>query len=154
MFPIIQWHTGFPLDVSANLSTRRSRPGPSGAGDSGLVFATLTGPITYQDPHSSADNTFFTANFTPPSDTVITGSYGSGRNILRGPDRANFDMAVAKATKITERVALQLRVEFFNVFNHTEFKEPQTNISVQSTLGKITTAYDPRIIQFGGRFTF
>jgi hypothetical protein len=154
LFPIIFWHSGFPLDVSANLSTRRTRPGPSGAGDSGLVFATLTGPITYSDPHSSPDQTFFTANFTSPSDTVITGSYGSGRNILRGPGRTNFDLALAKATKITERVAFQVRAEFFNILNHTEFKDPETNVSIPATLGQIQNAYDPRIIQFGGRFTF
>ena len=157
LFPIIQWHTGFPLDVSANLSTRRSRPGPSGAGDSGLVFATLTGGITYSDPHNATPGTpgnqYFTGNFSSPSDTVITGSYGSGRNILRGPDRANFDLALAKATKITERTSLQLRAEFFNIFNHAEFLEPDTNIS-SSTFGQVINTYDPRIIQFGARFTF
>jgi hypothetical protein len=153
LFPIISWHTGFPLDVLANLNTRRSSPGPSGAGDAGLVFATLTGPITYSDPHSSASNTFFSGNFTPPDPSVITGSYGSGRGILRGPGRTNFDLALAKATKITERVGFQVRAEFFNIFNHTEFKEPDTNIS-SGTFGQVTSTYDPRIIQFGGRFTF
>jgi len=153
LFPIIQWHTGFPLDVLANLSTRRTRPGPSGEGDSGLVFATLTGPITYHDPRS-AGNQFFTGNFSSPSDTVITGSYGSGRNILRGPGRTNFDLALAKATKITEHTALQIRVEFFNVFNRAQFLEPETNISNQSTLGTILGTYPARVIQFGGRFTF
>jgi hypothetical protein len=145
------------LDVSANLSTRRSRPGPSGAGDSGLVFATLTGPVTFSDPHNATPgqpgNTYFTGNFTSPSDTVITGSYGSGRNILRGPGRTNFDLALAKATKITERVSFQIRAEFFNIFNHAEFLEPDTNIS-SSTFGQVISTYDPRIIQFGGRFTF
>jgi Carboxypeptidase regulatory-like domain/TonB dependent receptor-like, beta-barrel/TonB-dependent Receptor Plug Domain len=157
LFPIISWHTGFPLDVNANLSTRRTRPGPSGAGDSGLVFATLTGPVTYSNPDNptpgAPGNQFFTGNFSSPSDTVITGSYGSGRNILRGPDRANFDLALAKATKITERVAFQVRAEFFNIFNHPEFLEPDTNIS-SSTFGQVTSTYDPRIIQFGGRITF
>ena len=157
LFPIIQWHTGFPLDVLANLSTRRTRPGPSGAGDSGLVFATLTGPITYNDPRTptpgAPGNQYFNGNFTSPSDTVITGSYGSGRNILRGPDRANFDLALAKATKITERVAFQVRAEFFNIFNHAEFLEPDTNIS-SGTFGQVINTYDPRIIQFGGRLTF
>lgn len=157
LFPIIGWHTGFPLDVSANLSTRRTRPGPSGAGDSGLVFATLTGPITYSDPHNSTPgapgNQYFSGNFTSPSDTVVTGSYGSGRNILRGPDRVNFDLALAKQTKITERVAFQVRAEFFNIFNHAEFLEPDTNIS-SGTFGQVTNTYDPRIIQFGGRFVF
>jgi hypothetical protein len=158
LFPIIQWHTGFPLDVSANLSTRRSSPGPSGAGDSGLVFATLTGPITFSDPHNPTPGTpgnqyFSGSSFSSPSSSTITGSYGSGRNILRGPDRANFDLAVAKATKITERVAFQVRAEFFNIFNHAEFLEPDTNIS-SGTFGQVINTYDPRIIQFGGRFTF
>jgi hypothetical protein len=157
LFPIVQWHTGFPLDVSANLSTRASRPGPSGAGDSGLVFANLTGPVVYRDPHNSTPgqpgNTFFTGNFSSPNSTLITGSYGSGRNILRGPGRTNFDMAVSKSTKITERTALQIRAEFFNILNHAEFLEPDTNIS-SGTFGQVTSTYDPRIIQFGGRFTF
>ena len=157
LFPIIQWHTGFPLDVLANLSTRRTAPGPSGAGDSGLVFATLTGPVTYKDPHTptpgSPGNQFFTGNFTSPAPSVITGSYGSGRNILRGPGRTNFDMALSKATKITEHTALQIRAEFFNIFNHAEFLEPDTNIS-SGTFGQVISTYDPRIIQFGGRFTF
>ncbi len=157
LFPIIQWHTGFPLDVLANLSTRRTSPGPSGAGDSGLVFATLTGPITYSNPHTptpgTPGNQFFNGNFSSPDPSVITGSYGSGRGILRGPGRTNFDMAVAKATKITERVSLQFRAEFFNIFNHAEFLEPDTNIS-SGTFGQVTSTYDPRIIQFGGKFVF
>jgi hypothetical protein len=158
LFPIISWHTGFPLDVLANLSTRRTRPGPSGAGDSGLVFATLTGPITYNDPHRSTPGTtgnqyFNGSSFSSPSDTVITGSYGSGRNILRGPGRTNFDVALAKATKITERTALQVRAEFFNLFNRAQFLEPDTNIS-SGTFGQVTTTYPARVIQFGGRFTF
>jgi hypothetical protein len=62
-------------------------------------------------------------------------------------------MAVSKSTKITERTALQIRAEFFNILNHAEFLEPDTNIS-SGTFGQVTSTYDPRIIQFGGRFTF
>jgi outer membrane receptor protein involved in Fe transport len=157
LFPIIQWHSGFPLDVFSNLTTRRSSPGPSGEGDSGLVFATLTGPITFSNPHNATPGTpgnlYFSGNFSSPDDSIITGSYGSGRNIFRGPGRTNCDMAVAKATKLTEHTALQVRVEFFNLFNHAEFLEPDTNIS-SSTFGQVTSTYSPRIIQFGGRFTF
>jgi hypothetical protein len=157
LYPILQWHTGFPLDVLANLSTRRTRPGPSGAGDSGLVFATLTGPITYVNPNTvtpgAPGNVFFVGNFNPPPDNVITGSYGSGRNILRGPSRTNLDMALAKSIAFTERTALELRFEFFNIFNHPEFLEPITNIS-DSRFGQVTDTYNPRQIQLGARFTF
>jgi hypothetical protein len=157
LYPIIFWHTGFPLDVSANLPARRSSPGPSGAGDANLVFATLTGPITYMNPSTATPgapgNLYFTGNFSTPSASVITGSYGSGRNILRGPGQANMDMAVAKTTAITEHTAIELRMEFFNIFNHTEFGNPDTTFPGQ-TFGQILTTADPRIIQFGARFTF
>jgi len=52
VFPIITWRGGFPLDVFANLPSvfDFTSPGPSGAGDPGLVHANLTGPITIENP--------------------------------------------------------------------------------------------------------
>jgi outer membrane receptor protein involved in Fe transport len=47
-----------------------------------------------------------------------------GRNALRGPGYRNFDFSVFKTTRITESVALQLRAEFFNIFNHPNFASP------------------------------
>ncbi len=156
LYPIIFWHSGFPLDVSANLNTRRSDPGPSGAGDSGLVFANLTGPITYSNASipgpSGKGNLYFSGNFSEPG-AVITGSYGSGRNILRGPGQTNMDMAFAKKTKITERTAIEIRADFFNLFNHAEFSNPSTVFQTKN-FGRITDTADPRIIQFAARFTF
>ncbi|HMF91314.1 MAG TPA: carboxypeptidase regulatory-like domain-containing protein [Candidatus Angelobacter sp.] len=156
LYPIISWYTGFPLDVSAQLSSRRSQPGPSGAGDAGIVFALLNGPIKYSDPSHATpglgnvyfSNTLFT-------DTGLTGCkcYGSGRNILRGPGRTNTDMTIAKKTRITERTALELRADFFNLFNHTEFDNPDTNIG-NATFGQITSTAEARVIQFAARFTF
>ncbi|HEV3036741.1 MAG TPA: carboxypeptidase regulatory-like domain-containing protein [Candidatus Angelobacter sp.] len=157
IFPILFWHTGFPLDVNAGLLARRTNPGPSGAGDANLVTATLTGPIIYFNPHNATPGTpgnqFFEPNFAAPDPNVITGSYGSGRNILRGPGRVNLDMAFTKTTKITEHTAIELRAEFFNIFNHAEFSNPDTNLA-NLTFGQITSTADPRIIQFGTRFTF
>jgi hypothetical protein len=157
IFPILFWHTGFPLDVNAGLLARRTNPGPSGAGDSNLIFATQTGPIIYFNPHhatpGTTGNQYFEPNFTAPDPNIVTGSYGSGRNILRGPGRINLDMAFAKTTKITEHTAIELRTEFFNIFNHAEFTNPDTNLA-NPTFGQVTNTYDPRIIQFGARFTF
>jgi hypothetical protein len=45
----------------------------------------------------------------------------SGRNRLRNPDLINFDMSLLKHFKVTERAALEFRVEAFNIFNHTEW---------------------------------
>ena len=44
-----------------------------------------------------------------------------GRNIFRGPAYANWDMSVTKMWRLSERVSLQLRGEFFNVLNHPNF---------------------------------
>jgi outer membrane receptor protein involved in Fe transport len=157
VYPILSWHTGFPLDVNAGLSARRGNPGPSGAGDSNLVFANLIGPITYLNPGTptpgATGNQYFTGNFSVPDANIITGSYGAGRNILRGPGRTNLDMTFAKRTMITERTAVELRADFFNIFNHTEFTNPDTNFA-NATFGQVTDTAAPRILQFAVRFTF
>ena len=44
-----------------------------------------------------------------------------GRNILRGPGFNNFDFSVSKMWKLHERLQLQFRAEFFNIFNHPNF---------------------------------
>jgi hypothetical protein len=47
----------------------------------------------------------------------------------------------------------EFRVESFNTFNHTEFQGLNTNM--QSTqFGQTTSTYDPRTLQFGGKFLF
>jgi hypothetical protein len=46
----------------------------------------------------------------------------AGRNFLNNPRQVNFDMALAKRFKITERSELVFRAEAFNIFNHTEFR--------------------------------
>jgi hypothetical protein len=45
----------------------------------------------------------------------------AGRNLLRNPRQTNFDMALFKRFRITERYSFEFRTEAFNVFNHTEF---------------------------------
>jgi hypothetical protein len=49
---------------------------------------------------------------------------------------------------------VQFRAEFFNLPNHANFGAPGANISVPSTVGKITSAGDPRQIQFGLKVLF
>jgi len=65
----------------------------------------------------------------------------------------DFDIAVLKNFRITETSALQIRVESFNTFNHTNFKNPASNVATP-TFMQITAAYDPREIQFGAKVTF
>ena len=54
-----------------------------------------------------------------------TQHFGSlGRNSLIGPDYENLDFSIFKTTPLTDRVRLQLRAEFFNLFNHPNFASP------------------------------
>jgi hypothetical protein len=46
----------------------------------------------------------------------------AGRNFLNNPNRLNFDMSLLKHFKVTESSEIQFRAEFFNIFNHTQFR--------------------------------
>ncbi len=72
------------------------------------------------------DRWFDTSCFVPPSD--VTGTYGNaGRGILRGPGQFNIDASLIKNTRIG-RVDTEIRVEAFNVLNHPQFANPNTQI--------------------------
>ena len=53
------------------------------------------------------------------------GTYGdAGRNILRASGLQQLDLGVLKTMKATERISVQFRAEFFNIFNHPNFATP------------------------------
>jgi hypothetical protein len=79
----------------------------------------------------------------------------SARGILFGPGQTIIDLSVLKNTKITERVTLQFRAEAFNLPNTPSFGLPASNISVPSTVGRISSTTVPaRSIQFGLKLLF
>jgi hypothetical protein len=86
-----------------------------------------------------------------------TGYGNSGVSIILGPGQFNWDMTLAKTTKvggIREDATLQFRTEFFNAFNHPQFNNPAVNVALGS-FGQITTAsVNPRLIQFGLKYAF
>jgi hypothetical protein len=102
---------------------------------------------------------FNTACFTAPP------NYGFGTEprvdaSLRADGQENFDFAVFKKTTIAERVGLEFRTEFFNLFNHPQFGFPGQNFipgqtSAQSGFGVVTSqANNPRLIQFALKLVF
>ncbi|MGB9446013.1 MAG: carboxypeptidase-like regulatory domain-containing protein [Candidatus Acidiferrum sp.] len=71
----------------------------------------------------------------------LPGTYGSvGRNILQGPSLEQFDFALAKRWAISERLNLQFRSEFFNIFNHANFNTPNPVVYASATGGPSPTA--------------
>jgi len=77
----------------------------------------------------------------------------SRRRFFHGPGLNNFDMALAKTTRITESKELQLRFEAFNLFNHAQFSNPTGEIN-SSQFGLVTSARPARILQIGLKFLF
>jgi hypothetical protein len=68
----------------------------------------------------------------------------------------NFDWAVFKKTSFgpDDRLNIEFRTEFFNLFNHAQFGAPNTAFG-SNTFGQVSsTLNQPRLIQFGLKFAF
>ena len=119
---------------------------------------------------SSRVNEFFnTKAFVPapyiPDGGLIDGKYpvsgggtifgNLGRNILRGPDQQDFDIAAIKTTPLTDRVKLIFRWEIFNALNRPNFANPSNDVSTPSTFGVISAlTVNPRIMQYALKVEF
>ncbi len=119
---------------------------------------------------TSRVNEFFnTKAFVPasyiPDGGLIDGKYpvtgggtifgNLGRNILRGPDQQDFDIAAIKTTSLTERVKLIFRWEIFNALNRPNFANPSNDVSTPSTFGVISAlTVNPRIMQYALKVEF
>ncbi|MBO0799987.1 MAG: carboxypeptidase regulatory-like domain-containing protein, partial [Blastocatellia bacterium] len=99
---------------------------------------------------------FNTACFTPAPDFT----FGSEPRVdpqLRQQGIQNFDFAVFKTTRFgpDERLGIQFRTEFFNIFNRVQFGPPVTNITDATTFGIVNSQINnPRLVQFALKFLF
>jgi hypothetical protein len=93
----------------------------------------------------------------------VLGSFGNlGRNTQHGPGYQVWDFSLFKRFRITERMNLEFRSEFFNVFNHAnlQFAKSGRQNSINTTtfgtpeFGFLTAARDPRQIQFALKLSF
>jgi hypothetical protein len=124
-----------------------------------------TGPVPQNNdaPDAAIDTSWFAPN--------LAGRDGmSGRNAYYGPGLVNFNLAVTKEFPLVrERTSLQLRAEFFNLLNHTNFAAPIADLNnanfgrITQTLGSaVATSVGtsgaptggPRIIQLSVRLRF
>jgi hypothetical protein len=107
----------------------------SGSGE-GFDRPDVVGPIRYGSGANSVDLSSFQVPCTFGNTTGFGGGGDSdcfagtrhfgnlGRNTLRGPSFKELNFSIFKDTAITERINLQLRAEFFNLFNHPNFANP------------------------------
>lgn len=82
------------------------------------------------------------------------GQFGNAkRRFFSGPGLNNTNLALSKDIRFRESMALELRGEFFNVFNHAQFNNPSGLIN-SGTFGVVTSAGDPRIGQIAAKVRF
>jgi hypothetical protein len=163
---IIQYHSGFPWNTITNAFP---------------INFTQSAPAVFVGPRSAVRQDIHVVDgalqlFADPTAAIAAFTYpfggGTGeRNVLRGPDFSNVDMAILKNFTMpwSDGQHLQFRAEAFNIFNHPSFNNPSvdpslygsvdfTNNNIEngpSQYGVLTNmANAPRQFQFGLRYEF
>jgi hypothetical protein len=145
------WQVSGIVTLSGGLPINPQLSG--GQSSNGLPNATnrpdQVGSVSY--PHTAAE-WFSTSAFVDPT----MGAWGNaGHNSLRGPGRDNWNISLFKSFVLSEArdSRLELRVESFNTWNHTEFDQVSNGLG-SSNFGQVTSAFDPRVFQLGGKIYF
>jgi hypothetical protein len=117
-------------------------------------FQTLNPRKTYTSLGLNTPGYYFNPNdFADPP----LGQFNNGtqRTICCGPGLDDWDFSVHKKIAFSETKYFQFRAEIFNLFNHANFSNPDGGFSDGPTsFGKITTAGDPRLLQFALKYFF
>ena len=166
------FQSGFPLamlDSGANsLQTLYAvgyAGGGTGAGATRPNYVAGCNRSVSGSPSQRITGWFNTSCFVAPNVTTqapgtlnSTWSFGNEPRVdpnLRAQGLDTTDFSAMKAIPIHERYHVELRAEFFNIFNWTQFATPNTAPDAGATFGTISsTSNNPRLAQFSGRFTF
>jgi len=128
-------------------------------------------PLAFVRPIVLTGQVIPSSNGTATAGATGTDFGNVGRNVLRGPGQTNVDFSVIKRFAIGESKNLELRAEFFNLFNQVNFANPISNLSavpatsIDPNSGRIigspgdfgriiSTSNNPRLIQFAVKLNF
>jgi len=157
---IIQFQSGFPIRVQ----TQDDNELISSLFFLGAAAPQLNGSFQKTDPKQiQTYNTynygpvsghyFFNADQSKFTDPTLGTFATTPRSLCCGPGENQWDITVSKRIAITESKYFQFRTDIFNLFNKTEFVNPDGNFS-NSTFGQVLSARDPRLVQFALKFYF
>ena len=152
---ITRFSTGFPIQLNEGSDDI------SLAGSGGTDMPNRVGNPVVVDPRKSNPGcvnsnagTNTGCYFLPGAFALNTtlGTFGTAnRRFFHGPGFNNTDFGLLKRTAIKEKMAFEIRGEFFNIFNHAQFNNPNGNID-SSNFGIVTSARAPRIGQVSAKF--
>jgi len=175
----VYFHTGFPFSLldAGDFNSEL-------AGSNGSLGAILAQPITAVANSCTSpgvtcyslaqfagqQNPALSGPCNPCSNPAPTGFGDIRRNAFRGPDYFNTDFSLRKNFRVTERMALQLGANAYNVLNHPNFQNPINSTgfgpgvfgTILQTTSPPTTPYgafagslaSARILQVMAKFTF
>jgi hypothetical protein len=141
---IITFRSGFPFSPVMGFD-------PTNTGSQGLMRTNQIGSGHLTNP---SPNLWFNINDFPLPTCACFGN--AHKNILEGPGEKGADLSARKFLRLTERVRLEFRAEFFNAFNHAVFSQPDNFITDgPGAAGVITSTVIPqRQIQFALKLQF
>jgi hypothetical protein len=152
--------SGQPLGIGYSLVSGADLLGASGAGIDSRVNM-LSNPVLPKSERTELRH-FDTNAFAPPTRAEF-GIGNAPKDVLRGPGLQVWDLTVIKNIPVGkgDSKRLQLRFEFYNLFNHTNFTGVDTtarfdaqNRQVSGTFGQYTGSLDARRVVLGAKFYF
>jgi len=146
---ITQFQSGFPI----RLDTANDNELINSFFFLGTEAPSLIGPLQKLNPKTTGG---YYLNFNQFQDPPL-GQFNNGtqRTLCCGPGLEEWDFSVHKKISLSETKYVQFRGEIFNVFNRTNYSNPDGHFSDgASEFGKITEASDPRLVQFALKFFF
>ena len=138
---ILRAYSGGPFSITTG--TDRALTGNTGVQRVNQVL---------DDPYGAktVDNWLNPAAFAQPA----FGTFGnSGRNAYRGPGQKVVDLSLVRSFRFSQTHRIEARLETFNAFNWFRQNNPVNNLT-STTFGRITSAGDPRIMQFALKYSF
>ncbi len=151
---ITRINSGFPVSLHSDGDNSLMGSNPNGVNNVSLDLPDYNGAPLYLNGNPRNGKPYFnTAAFT--LNALGTPGNASRRSFI-GPGEINFDLALLKVLQFTESKSLQIRIEAFNAFNHTNFFGPTAvNGDISSALfGQVVTAAPPREVQVALKFFF
>jgi carboxypeptidase family protein len=144
-------HSGQPFTVVTNTNNAEA----DNSGSNASQYPNVVGNPHLGNP--TIQNWYNVAAFAQPA----AGTFGDERrNGLRGPDFSEVDFSLGKNFPLKEGIALQFRIDGYNIFNHPSFANPNTGVSFAadgtptSSSAITTTTIGPRSFQLNARVSF